>query len=463
MDANHSFGLAAKSGPIAIFEAVNSNQPNPITQLLEQISALRDEFDHEREKHKSEHKELRDKYAADLQLFQDTKNGLERDLKQLQEKYKEDLTRTLKKVEYLEGDWKPLQTRASGLRSEVDSFKVAATVQGQDTSVDEVHQNTVDEGLTEWQVEKTELIHRQKILEDRLVAQESDSAQLLQQTQDGLESIIVEYYETTKKLVDRKSALGGFQLHQMVDSNGPRPAHGQDFDGLHPAFGQDIASSGVDPAKPKSINGTGATVAGPQTSTNDVTTDADGTGGTVIGPQTSTNDVTTNADGTGGTVVGPQISINDVTTDAHTISVIGMPQSANPKPPKRTLSELLNHERDGSSVDYQRRRTGFAKYVGLSNPAWQEGATSATASNGFASVKGDLQPHSALGAPSLLNDLFQHEGSKAVWGDMIASLEDHTAVGPDFATTKVPLETSSSLTRALVSLPPSRIRSAAQR
>lgn len=209
------------------FEIARSSQPYPIMQ---QISALRDELSHERQQHKIEHKEMRDKYTADLQLLRDMKNDLERNLKQLQEKYKEDLTRTLKKVEYLEGDWTSLQTRASELRSEVDALGAAAAVrritsdvpQKSEKVVDTIHEDTVGKELPEWHIEKAELLRRQKVLEERLVAQQSDSAQVLQETLDGLESSIVDYYETTKKLVDRKAALESLQTRQMVGDFQPR-------------------------------------------------------------------------------------------------------------------------------------------------------------------------------------------------------------------------------------------------
>ncbi len=145
--------------------------------------------------------------------------------------------------------------------------------------------------------------------------------------------------------------------------------------------------------------------------------------------------------GTGTTVAAPQSLTNDVTTDAHTIS------ATTETPHKRTLSELLDDEQRASSVDHQRRRTGFASYVGLSNSAWQAGTTAGPAKNGFASAQGDFQPIPALDAPFLS----QHNRSNAVWVDE----RKHTAPGPSFSTTKVPLAIVVSQPRALVSLPPS--------
>lgn len=397
------------------FEVARSSQPYPITQLLQQLSELRDELNHERQQHKNEHKEMRDKYNADLQLLRDTKDEVERNLKQLQVKYKEDLTRTLKKVEYLEGNWSALQTRASELRSEVDALGVAAAV-GQITSnvplqseniMDKIYENTVGKELPEWHMEKTGLLHRQKVLEEKLVNQQSDSAQVLQETLDGLESSIVDYYETTKKLVDRKAALEGLQARQKVSisslalliSMSCRTAFLDcltdkgdadvdiivkvDYDAPQSICGHDIASSENHLTAPRSTGGSGATIADPQSSTNDVTMDAQ-----IIGATTG-------------------------------------------QPHKRTLPKLLDEERNTSSVDHQRRRTGFASYVGLSNSAWHGGATSSTASNGFASAQGDYQANPTLNAPFLVN------------------------LGPNFSTTETPLPIVSSQPHALVSQAPS--------
>lgn len=71
--------------------------------------------------------------------------------------------------------------------------------------------------------------------------------------------------------------------------------------------------------------------------------------------------VPTSTDGTDTIVAGPQSSIKNVTTNARATTEL---------PHKRTVSKLLEDERDVSSVDNQRRRTGFASYVGLSNSAW---------------------------------------------------------------------------------------------
>lgn len=45
-----------------------------------------------------------------------------------------------------------------------------------------------------------------------------------------------------------------------------------------------------------------------------------------------------------------------------------------------------------SDRNHQKRRTGFANYVELSNPAWQQGAAPATISRGFGSFNGDFRP-----------------------------------------------------------------------
>jgi chromosome segregation ATPase len=232
MDQNNSSTSGADvtlpgSGSPYFLQVARSSQPNPVTQLLQQISTLRDELNHERQQHATEHEETRDKYEADLQLLRDVKGNLEKNLEHMQEKYKEELTGTLKKVEYLEGDWTALQTRVAELRSEVDTLGVAAAVrpslslvplQREDT-VDKVDERSGSKVLSDWQLEKTELLHRHKALEEKLINQRSESAQVLQETRDGLGSIIVEFNEITKKLVDRKAALEAVQACQEVRSS----------------------------------------------------------------------------------------------------------------------------------------------------------------------------------------------------------------------------------------------------
>ncbi len=206
------------------FEIAKSSQPYPIRQLLHQISSLRAELDRERQQRKTEHKETEDKYKADLQLLRETNDDLERNLKQLQEKYKEDLTRTLKKVEYLEGDWTTLQTRATELRSDVDAFGAAASVRQItsdaplqiENSVNEAHKNVGGKELPEWQLKSLKLLLRQQILNERPVLQKSDSAQVLQETREGLASIIADLYETTKKLGEHQAGLEAVQACQKV-------------------------------------------------------------------------------------------------------------------------------------------------------------------------------------------------------------------------------------------------------
>lgn len=209
------------------FQVARSSHPNPVTQLLQQILTLRDELNHERQQHAAEHKKTRDKYEADLQLLRGVKGNLEKNLKHMEEKYKEDLTCTLKKVEYLEGDWTALQTRASELRSEVDTLGVAVAVrqslsvvpQQREDTVDQVDERSGSKVPSEWQLERTEFLNRHKALEERLVIQRSESAQVLQETRVGLGSIIVEYNEITKKLVDRKAAVEALQACQEVRSS----------------------------------------------------------------------------------------------------------------------------------------------------------------------------------------------------------------------------------------------------
>ncbi len=232
MDQNNSSTSGADvtlpgSGSLHFLQVARSSQPNPVTQLLQQISTLRDELNHERQQHATEHQKTRDKYEAELQLLRDVKGNLEKNLKHMEEKYKENLTRTLKKVEYLEGDWTALQTRASELRSEVDTLGVAAAVrqslsvvpQQREDTVDQVDERSGSKFPSDWQSEKTELLHRHKALEEKLVNQRNESAQVLQETRDGLGSIIVECNEITKKLVDRKAALEAVQACQEVRSS----------------------------------------------------------------------------------------------------------------------------------------------------------------------------------------------------------------------------------------------------
>lgn len=144
--------------------------------------------------------------------------------------------------------------------------------------------------------------------------------------------------------------------------------------------------------------------------------------------------------GTGTTAAGHQSSTNDVTTDAHIIN------TTTETPHKRILSKLLDDERDASLTGHQRRRTGFATYVGITNPTWQAGTTLSTAEKGFASAQGDFQDARFL----------SHENrSKAMWGEGRTTHDRQFAPGPYFSTTTVPLAIVSSQPQALVSLPAS--------
>lgn len=145
--------------------------------------------------------------------------------------------------------------------------------------------------------------------------------------------------------------------------------------------------------------------------------------------------------GTGTTAAGHENSMSDVTTDAYTIS------TTTEMPHKRTRSKPLDDEHDASLTGHQRRRTGFAIYVGITNPTWQAGATLSTAEKGFASAQGDFQDARSL----------SHENrSKAMWGEGRTTHDRQFAPGPYFSTTTVPLAIASSQQQqALVSLPPS--------
>lgn len=140
------------------------------------------------------------------------------------------------------------------------------------------------------------------------------------------------------------------------------------------------------------------------------------------------------------TAAGHHNSTSDLTTDAHINSTM------TEKPHKRTLSKLMDDGRDASLTDDQRRRTGFASYVGITNPTWQAGATLSTAEKGFASTQGDFQDARFL----------SHENrSKSMWGEGRTTHDRLFAPGPYFSKTEVPLATVSSQQQALVSLPPS--------
>lgn len=144
-----------------------------------------------------------------------------------------------------------------------------------------------------------------------------------------------------------------------------------------------------------------------------------------------------------GNVAVPQVVINDINPDAQIVSPVAT------KTRKRTLSELLEDERDASS-DYQRRRTGFANYVGLSNPAWKGGMTSTLAGKDFGSSQGDFYAPPLVTKPALP---VKSDGAGVSRSILIGT---DIAPHPSFSATKIPLETSSSsLLLASISLPPS--------
>lgn len=91
-------------------------------------------------------------------------------------------------------------------------------------------------------------------------------------------------------------------------------------------------------------------------------------------------------------VANSQASSTSRRTALPTISIEPASQSPELKFRKRAHSELSADAGSESEREHQKRRTGFANYADLSNPACQQGAAPATISKGFGSFNGGFRP-----------------------------------------------------------------------